>query len=111
MTLRPELTAIVDALAARGGDVSIDDLGDAIGVRAVTPDEIDAMMRAIEARGIAIVAPAGGAEKHLGAVVKATRALRAELGRTPTIAEVAARAAIAETDVRHALALARVMQR
>jgi hypothetical protein len=115
MELRPELRAVVDALlasVARGGEVSLDVLGAAIGMRAVGTEEIDAMMEALESRGRKIAAPEGArGVVHLRAVLDAARVLRLELGRVPTADEIAARAGIETADVRHALELAKVMQR
>lgn len=113
MTLRPELRTIVDALLATGEKkVSLDALGDAIGARAVSADEIDAMMRALEAEGRVIDAPENAnGEDRLKQVLASARTLRAELGRAPKPAEIAAHAGLDEDAVRHALGLARVMQR
>jgi DNA-directed RNA polymerase sigma subunit (sigma70/sigma32) len=47
----------------------------------------------------------------LKTVVATARALSVELGRRPSVAEIAARSGLTEDDVRHALSLARVMQR
>ena len=48
---------------------------------------------------------------RLKAVVAAARALGPELGRKPTVAEIAARSGLSADEVRHALALLKVMQR
>ena len=115
MKLRAELRAIVEALLAstpRGGAVSIDAFGEAIGLRAVGTEEIDAMMAALEGAGRTVAAPEGArGVGHLRAVLDAARALRLELGRVPTADEIAARAGIDAAAVRHALELAKVMQR
>lgn len=107
--------AIVDALleaSASSGEVTLDALGDAIGARAITPAEIDAMIGALEGAGRKVVTPAGGAgEARLSAVVAAARALAPVLGRKPTASEIAARAGLSADEVRHALALLKVMQR
>ena len=109
--VRAELRTIAEELAARG-EISLDDLGDAIGARAVTPEEIDAMMQLIESRGTRILAPeGGGGEQRLGAVLAAARALAAELGRKPTVAEIAERSGLSESAVRVALRLAQVIAR
>lgn len=113
-SLRQELEDLVVALAARAvaGAVTLDALGEALGARAVTPDEIDAMIAALEARGVEVsVAQGGDGERHLALVVTAIRALRVELGRAPRVDELAVRAGLPEQAVRHALALVRVMQR
>ena len=106
---------IVAALLERSAvtqQVTLDEVGDAIGARAVTAEEIDAILTALEEAGRKITSPhGGGGEGHLKAVVAAARALGPELGRRPTIVETAARAGLAEADVRHALMLLKIMQR
>lgn len=116
--MRPELVAIVDALlasSAASGKVSLDALGAAIGARAITSPEIDAMMTALERAGREVVGredvEGGAGEERLKRVVAAARALRPVLGRKPTVAEIAARSGLDEEHVRHALTLLAVMQR
>lgn len=113
--MRAELQAIVDALLASSADsreVSLDALGEAIGARAITSEEIDAMIGALEAAGRKIIGPEGGAgEALLKDVVAAARALAPELGRKPTVAEIAAKSGLSAAQVHHALALLKVMQR
>ena len=113
--LRAELTAILDALVAASGDsraISLDAIGDAIGARAVSYPEIDAMISALEARGYDVVAsenPRG--EQHLREVLAAARALSSETGRRPNLHEICERSGLPLEQVKHALMLARVMQR
>ncbi len=113
--MRAELQAIVDRLlaaSAESGEVQLDEVGAAIGARAVTAPEIEAIIDALDAAGRKLVGPDGGAgEDRLKAVVAAARTLGPALGRKPTVAEIAAHAGISEADVRHALALVKVMQR
>jgi len=113
--LRREIAAVLEALlqaSEDGGEITLDAIGDAIGVRAITPEEIDALMTALEAKGRRIAGPeGGGGEERLRAVVTAARALGPELGRKPTLAEIAARSGLSPLEVRHALALLQVMQR
>ena len=95
-----------------GRQVSLDQVGEAIGARAVSTDEIDALFSALEAKQRRIVGPeGGGGEGRLKRVVEAARALRAELARKPSESEVAERAQLTVVQVQHALALLRVMQR
>ncbi len=113
--MRAELSAIVDALlaASEGArEVSLDAIGEAIGARAITSEEIDAMISALEAAGRKVVGPEGGAgEARLKEVVSAARALGPELGRKPTVSEIATRSGLSVAEVHHALALLKVMQR
>lgn len=113
--MRAELQSIVDRLlasSAESGEVHLDEVGEAIGARAITTPEIEAMLDAIDAAGRKLVGPSGGAgEDRLKAVVAAARALALTLGRRPTVAEIAAESGLSEAAVKHALALVRVMQR
>ena len=109
--VKPELVEVLQALAGRTR-VSLDELADAIGARAVSFDDIDALMRALEAAGTEVAAPMGGdGEARLRVVLPAARALRSELGRAPTVDEIAERTAIPRDRVRVALLLAQVMGR
>jgi hypothetical protein len=114
-SLRPELQAIVDALLASSADtrqVNLDALGEAIGARAITTPEIEAMIDALDAAGRKLVGPEGGAgEDRLKTVIATARTLGPELGRKPTIPEIAARSGLSDDEVRHALFLVKVMQR
>jgi hypothetical protein len=112
--LREELDAIVAGLAASSAskEVTLDAIGEAIGARPVSPAEIEAIIDALEARGVRVVGPeGGGGEERLRVVVTTARALVAELGRKPRPAEIAERSGLTEDEVRRALALAQVMQR
>ena len=115
--LRPELRAIVERLTRDSGgagsrEISLDALGNAIGTLAVSYPEIDAMIDAIEARGRSVAAASGGdGEAHLAAVLAAARALASELGRRPKRLEIARRAKLSDEQVKHALLLARIIQR
>jgi Sigma-70 region 3 len=115
LALRSELQAIVEALLAASAaskEVTLDAIGQAIGARAITPVEIDAILAALEAKGRTIAGPEGGAgEDRLKAVVAAARALASELGRPATVAEIASHAGLGVEEVRHALTLLKVMQR
>jgi len=115
INLRAELQQVLRVLLDQsrdGGDVSLDAIGDAIGARAASTDEIEALFAALEAQKRRIVGPEGrGGEQRLKRVVEAARALTLELGRKPRASEVAARAELSVEQVQHALALLRVMQR
>ena len=111
--MRSELAELVEAILRDAGkSIELDTIGEAIGARAISADEIDQVLAAIEARGHTIVTRAGGrGETTLKTVLSAARALKGELGRTPTSAEIATRTGLALIDVQHALSLARIMQR
>jgi hypothetical protein len=117
MSLPRHLVAIVDDLLAassRSGRtrVTLDELGTAIGSRAVSQDEIDAMIEALASAGHDVGGESTGkATDHLRSVLATARALAPGLGRNPSPAEIAEHAGISIDAVRHALALAKVMQR
>lgn len=113
--LRRELRVIIDKLVAASESsrqVSLDALGQAIGVHAVSYAEVDAMISALEARNRRVEATTEGrGEEYLRLVVDAVRSLSRELGRRPSLAEIALRTRLSLDQVRHALLLARIMQR
>lgn len=113
--MRPELQAILDDLLAASEDtreLHLDAVGEAIGARAVTTPEIEALIDALETAGRTLLAPQGGAgELRLKTVLTTARILGPELGRRPNVAEIAARSGLSEEEVRHALDLAKVIQR
>jgi hypothetical protein len=111
--LRPELQPIVDALAGPGrSEVTLDELAAAIDTRAVSTADIDALMEALEERGVAVRAPGPvDLPAELARVIGAAKGLSAELGRRPTSDEIAARAGLDRAAVRRALLYARVLSR
>jgi hypothetical protein len=115
MALRPRLEPIAKALLDASQwsmSITIDAIGDAIGTVAVSTDDVDALLDVLERAGRAIVAPEGQrGVANLQKVLAAVRELAARGGKKPTIPEIAAHTGIGETDVRHALALGRVMGR
>jgi hypothetical protein len=113
--LPPKLAPVLEALKASSATsmtVSLDAMGEAIGLVPVSTDDVDALMKALEDAGRRIVGPEGArGVGNLRRVIPAARALTAKLGRKPTLTELAAETGIGEEDVRHALALGRVMGR
>jgi hypothetical protein len=113
--MRPEIESVLIALLQASEvsrEVSLDGIGEAFGTLAVTAEEIDQLLTDLEDRGRRVVGPSGGGgESRLKTVIAAARALEGELGRKARPAEIAARAGITEEQVRHALALARVIAR
>ena len=109
----PELTHVLDELLARSKDsgaLSLDDIGDALGVMAVSQDEIDALVSSLESAGRHVTGPSGGGgERILYRVLEVARAVRAATGRAPGAQEIAENIGVPAQRVRHALALARVM--
>ncbi|MFT3922168.1 MAG: hypothetical protein QM778_06510 [Myxococcales bacterium] len=113
-TLRPELQDVVARLiaSAERAELSVDEVGEALGTLSVSTLEIEAVFAALEAAGGSVRAPGGGGtELHLKRVVEAARAIRAERELRPTLKEIAARAELTREQVLNALFLLRIMQR
>jgi len=107
--LEPVLAQLLADSAASGG-VTLDDVGEAIGPVAVSTDDVDALLTALESAGRKVIGPEGArGVGNLRRVLPAARALAARLGRSPTIAKLVQETGLAEGDVRHALALGKVM--
>jgi hypothetical protein len=115
MSLPPRLETVAQGLLAASsasGEVTLDEIGEAIGTMAVSIDEVDALLTALERHGRRVVGPHGQrGERNLRVVLSAARDLAKALGRRPTIAELATRTRLSESDVRHALALGSVIGR
>lgn len=113
--MRALIREVLDALLAaapRGAELSLDAIGEAVGARPVTVDEIAWLLDRLEAEGRVVAAAApGGGVTALGTVLRAARTLRAALGRSATVLEIVASTGLAEHDVRRALLLAQVMSR
>jgi hypothetical protein len=111
--MRAEVRLVLKSLLARtkrGGEITLDDLGDAIGTMAITPEEIDALMTALEARGRTIGSEPGGfGEETLKRILDAARVIRDRAGRAPSAADLAKSTGLPIARVRNALALARVI--
>lgn len=126
MRLREELRALVDGLVAergaehraeRGGEpgpgrVSLDDLAERLGARVVSYEEIDAVIGELERRGL-VVGDEGvpAASTSLPEVLTSARRLRGELGRTPTVAEIAHASGLPTDAIRRALWAAAILGR
>jgi hypothetical protein len=108
--MRDAVRAVLESLLTRTeGEITLDALGDAIGKMHITQDEIDALMRALEAAGREITSePGGHGEETLRCILDAARAMRAT-GRTPSPLDLARATGLPIGRVRNALALARVI--
>ncbi len=120
--LRPELLQIAQSLLEREGEISLDQVAEAIGTTRITPDEIDALFSWLEARGREVGgceararevgSPAGrGASALLQEVLRVARSSRLELGRAPHPREIAERSGLPLDAVQRALWFARILQR
>ncbi|HEU4407831.1 MAG TPA: sigma-70 domain-containing protein [Polyangiaceae bacterium] len=107
-----EALGLLLAQSAPGAELTLDAVGDALGDRAVTPDEIGWLLDELEAAGRRVGgAPGASALTALNGVLASARALRNELGRPARVDELAARSGLSEAEVRRALLFARVMGR
>lgn len=101
------MQAILDELLARHraeGRVHLDDMAEVIGTRAVSHDEVDALIAALEAEGLRVgEAPNEEDLARMRAVIEGARTLRKALGRAPTVAEIAAASGQPAHVVRRAL--------
>jgi hypothetical protein len=111
--MRPELEAVLQQLLSRGERVlDLDDVADAIGLAAVSSEDVMELFAALERNGRTIEQPASPPPSETLRVVLATaRALRLERGDVPSATEIAERAGIPVEAVRRALFFARVAQR
>jgi hypothetical protein len=90
------------------GRVHLDDIDAVIGTRAVSYDEVEYLITRLEGEGLRVGEPLD--ERDVGvmrAVLASARALRGELGRPPTVEEVATASGQALHVVRRALEDAR----
>jgi hypothetical protein len=91
--VRPLIVEVIDELVARHGTttrIDLNDIAEAIGDRAISYDEVDLVINELQGRGCAVGGePTPREMMLLGDVLKAARALRTELGRPPSVEEIA----------------------
>jgi hypothetical protein len=113
--MRDEVARVMASLlvaSEKSRSISLDEIGEALGVMAITAEEIDVLVTTLESRGRRVVGPSGGGgESRLKVVLATARQLRLELSRAPNPREIATRASMTEQEVRHALALAKVISK
>ncbi len=109
----PSLDAWTEQLLAPGPRaVSLDEIADLIGASNVTPLDIEALVDRLIAAGCTVGDEArSSAKESLLIVLKTARALRAELGKSPSVEQIAERSGLTTTEVKGALLFAQVMQR
>jgi hypothetical protein len=107
LAMRPVLRAIFEELASRGraqGHVHLDDFAEVIGARAVTFEEVESLVDALEGAGLLVgEAPTEADVDKLRAVLIAARSLSSTLGRKPTVEEIASETGLAIFTVRRML--------
>jgi hypothetical protein len=112
MALRPELRKIVDQLLSRpGNELSLDEIAETIGAIEISSEEIEAIFVELENANRRVLEAPVSAKESLGRVLRSARALRAELGRSPSATEIAEHAGLSQSSVRLALLFARTLQR
>jgi hypothetical protein len=91
--VRPLCQEILDALLARhrgSGRVHLNDIAEVIAGRAVTYEEIESLVDALEAEGLTVGEPLDEQDLSvMRAVIAIARRLREELGRPPRVDEIA----------------------
>ncbi len=91
--MRPVVEAILTELLARhaeGEHVHLNDLAEVIAGRAVTPEEIEAVVDRLEAAGRRVGEPLDERDVAVvSRVLDSARRLRTALGRRPTVGEIA----------------------
>ena len=115
MTMRAAVQAVLDRLLAASEakkELTIDQVGETLGTMRIDPTEIEALLVALEGAGRRVIVPTGATGiASLKVVLPATRVLASELGRRPTVDEIAQKTSLSVADVRRALLLAQVMGR
>ena len=106
-----EVLAGLLAASEDSRQVRLDDIGDAVADHAVTADDIDALIEALEREGRAV----GGSEglsgiEALRRIIVAARTLSAT-GLRPRVRDLVEATGLAEHEVRKALLFARVLAR
>ncbi len=105
--VRPLIEEIFQALLARhrdAGRVHLNDISEVIGGRAVTYEEVEALIDRLEAAGLRVGEPLDERDvASLRTVLESARGLQARLGRRPTVAEIAAETGRPEHEIRRAL--------
>jgi hypothetical protein len=107
----PFITSVIDRLVERHGHtqrVDLNDIAEVIGMQAVSYDDVDLIIATLEARGCDVGGPPTAREMLLlSTVLDAARPLQSELGRHPSVEEIAARSGQPAFVVRRALENAR----
>lgn len=90
------------------GRVDLNDIAEVIGDRSVSYDEVEHIVDRLESEGLRVAEPLdAGDVDELRAILQSARRLHAELGRRPSIAEIAEASGHASHTVRRALEQAR----
>lgn len=120
--MRPFIKQVLDGLlASKPREITLDELGNAIGANPITQDEIDTLLTLLEEAGCAVGGATPNVRGHLHQVLHAARVLRelnvasgqagASAGTAPGVAEIAKQAGLSTDEVRAALRYAQVLSR
>lgn len=111
--MRPELKAVGDALLRQSEkELSLDVIAEALGTLNVDSEEIDSLFAFLEEHGRRIgEGSIGKASASLAEVLRAARALRTKLGRTPSAREISEQSGVPLEAVRRALLFSQIVQR
>ncbi|MET0790051.1 MAG: hypothetical protein ABW061_00895 [Polyangiaceae bacterium] len=110
----PPVQDILDTLLRETNStelVSLDRVAEAIGAAAVTMQDIEAILDALEAAGRRVEAELKDPPAALAQVLKAVRSFSAVSGRRPTVPEIVQHSGLSVGEVRFALLYARVLVR
>ena len=110
--MRPAVAAIFERLLVSAGPlVSLDAIGEAIGVEQISPSEIEELFEALEAAGREIDSTAPNIRLHLALVLREARRLRSQQASSPSVTSLAEATKLTEREVRAALLYASVLGR
>jgi hypothetical protein len=109
VSISPPLQPILDAIKTAHPDgLSLDELAEELLHRPVTYADIEQIIAALEKAGYDLEGPAVPVrQEDLARVLVAVRALTAETGKRPLIAQIAERAGVSPIAVRRALRFGR----
>lgn len=110
--MRDVLERIVAELLARGPrGISLDDVGEAIGVELVSQAEIEELLQRLESAGCHVGTVTPAIRDHLKLVLEVARELGRGRGAAPNVTEVAEKSGLSVGEVRAALLYASVLSR
>jgi uncharacterized protein YidB (DUF937 family) len=110
--MRAVLEAIVERLlAASETNITLDEVGEAIGLELVSQSEIEEILDRLERAGRRVGSVTPSIRQHLQTVLVEARALRNEQGSSPSVAMIAQKTGLSIGEVRAALLYASVLSR
>jgi hypothetical protein len=108
--MRPVITAIFQRLLQhQPNELSLDVIGEAIGIVAITAEEIDELFHSLENAGRQIGSATPNIRQNLNLVLREARQLRNTQNATPDTASIALASGLTPGEVRAALLYASVL--